>query len=459
MREEAVSPVRAGQLPAAAGVAVRSGDRAEAGVWSPLLFVGVLATALWAPLAFGSVESWSMGLLKLAILLLAAVWAVGSAARGALVVSSSPLQLVPYAAAALAFLQAAPIWGGEPASVDPYATRRTGVTLLAFAAFFSLALAALDRRSRLRGAALALFWFGFALSLFAIIQSLSGTQSIYWIRETELSFFGPLGNKNHFAGLMELLIPLGLGMLITGAIPRERRLLTAFAALVMGMALVLSRSRGGLFSFGMELIFLGMLSLAVASRRGLARWKAFAGVVALAACIGLGIVWLGSDSVAESLAKLPDEALSERDLSRNGIWRDTVALVDDHLALGTGIGAYGTAFTRYTRSSGNAAVLQAHNDYLQVLADAGVVGAVLAILFVAGLCRAGFSGIQRKDPVMGGVALGAATGCFGLLVHSFFDFNMQIPSNALVFLVVASLVVRAASTDAGARHLAVRRQV
>ena len=459
MREELVSQSPARQVPAAAAPIARAGARADAGVWSALLFAGVVATVLWAPLPFGSVEPWSLGLVKLAILLLAAVWAVGCAARGALVVSSSPLQLVLYAAAALAFLQAAPVWSGGPASVDPHATWQAGWTLLAFGLFFSLALAALDRKSRLRAAALAIFWFGFAVAVFAIIQSLSGTTSIYWLRETEINFFGPYGNKNHFAGLMELLIPLGLGMLITGAVPRERRLLTAFAALVMGVALVLSRSRAGLFSFGMELIFLGMLALAFASRRGVAAWKAVAGVVVLAACIGLGIVWLGADSVAESLSTIPDEALSEEDLSRNGLWRDTAALVRDHRMVGTGIGAYATAFTAYTRSSGNAAVHQAHNDYLQVLADAGVVGGVLAILFVVGLGRVGFSAIQRRDPVIGGIALGATTGCFGLLVHSFFDFNLQIPSNALAFLFTASLVVRSASIDAGSRHLAVRRQV
>ena len=51
--------------------------------------------------------------------------------------------------------------------------------------------------------------------------------------------------------------------------------------------------------------------------------------------------------------------------------------------------------------------------------------------------------IRRRDPVMKGIALGASAGCFGLLVHSFVDFNMQIPSNALAFLFATALVVRA----------------
>ena len=142
-----------------------------------------------------------------------------------------------------------------------------------------------------------------------------------------------------------------------------------------------------------------------------------------------------------------DTAVSDGAISRNAIWSDTLILVKSHPMVGTGIGAFGTAFASVTRSSGAAVVLHAHSDALQIVADAGAIGAGLAILFVAGLGFSARKGSRAEDPVLRGVALGAAAGCFGLFVHSWVDFNLQIPSNALAALFVAALMIRASGID------------
>jgi O-antigen ligase len=437
-------------------------DTTGLGRWSGILFAGVLAAGLWAPIPFGSIEPWAVGLLRLAALGLVVVWALACASRGVLVIGKSPLQVILYAAAALAFAQSLPV-AGAPVSVDPFLSRQSATTLLAFAAIFSIALVALDSRERLERAALALFIAGFVLSVFAILQSLSGTTKIYWIRETTAQgFFGPYPNKNHFAGLMEVLLPMGLGPLAAGAVPRERRLLVAFGGLVIATALVLSRSRGGLFSVAAELVALVLLAVVSAPARGGSRVRAAtvgaAGGLALIVAVALGVFWVGSDAVANSLADIPDAVASESPISRNVIWRDTFALVRDHPVLGTGIGAYETAFGAYTQSTGYARIQHAHSDYLQVLADAGAAGAVLAILFAVTLGIYVTRGVRRTDSVTRGVALGAACGCIGLLIHSFVDFNMQIPSNGLAFLFAAALAARASAVDSRSADL-VRREV
>jgi O-antigen ligase len=435
-------------------------DTKDLGRWSAVLYAGVLATVLWAPIPFGSVEPWAVGLLRLAALGLAVAWAFACASRGVLVVGTSPLQLVLYAAAALAFLQSLPL-GGPPISADPFLSRQAAVTLLAFAGIFSVALVALDSRERLERAALALFVAGFALSVFAILQSLSGTTKIYWIRETSAQgFFGPFPNRNHFAGLMEVLLPMGLGPLAAGAVPKERRLLVAFGGLVIAVALVLSGSRGGLLSVAAELVALGLLAVVSAPRRGGLRARTAvagaAGGLALAVVVALGVVWVGSDTVASSLADIPDAVASESPISRNVIWRDTLALVRDHPLVGAGVGAYETAFGSYTKSTGSARILHAHSDYLQVLADAGAAGAVLAILFAVALGYHAARGVRRTDSATRGVALGAACGCIGLLIHSFVDFNMQIPSNGLAFLFASALVARGSAVGGGSADLVPR---
>jgi O-antigen ligase len=96
-------------------------------------------------------------------------------------------------------------------------------------------------------------------------------------------------------------------------------------------------------------------------------------------------------------------------------------------------------YTGYDSRNGLFRLEQAHNDYLQVLSDGGIVGAALALFFVVSLFRMGFARRQSQDQFRRGVATGALAGCFAVLVHSFFDFTLHTPSNALLFLILAAL--------------------
>ena len=258
-----------------------------------MLFAGVLITVLWAPIPFGSIEPWAVGIVQVAAFLLVAIWVLACGARGVVVAQRNPLQLVVLALAALAFVQSFAILPSGPTSVDPFSSRQAGTTIFALGCLFAVALVSIDSRRRVETAANALFWLGFGLSVLGILQSVSGAQKIYWFRETNGNLlFGPFPNKNHFAGLMELLLPLGLGMLATGAVPRQRRGLYLFGALVICIAVVLSRSRGGLLSLVAELVFLvAAAAFAFRSpRRGRSGNPAVVGVGALilAAAVAVG---------------------------------------------------------------------------------------------------------------------------------------------------------------------------
>ncbi len=326
---------------------------------------------------------------------------------------------------------------------------------------FSLAIVALDRAARLEQAAHVLFWLGFALSVVGILQYLSGTRNIWWIRESPVeNFFGPFVNKNHFAGLIEVLLPMGLGPLATGAVPRARRPLVLFAAVVMITAAVLSRSRGGMLALAVELVVLGIGAVGVraGARRGGGALRAAAVGLVLAACVGVAVFWLGAEPVATSIADLPGQAASTDAASRAGVWSATWSLVERHPIVGSGFGAYGTAVLPVYPAPERLVLLYAHNDYLQVLADAGAIGALLAILFIVLLGKTTSKAWRSGDPMVRGVALGAATGCLGLLIHSVVDFNLQIPSNALAFLFAAAMLVGAGGVAPGARSLVKREE-
>jgi len=117
----------------------------------------------------------------------------------------------------------------------------------------------------------------------------------------------------------------------------------------------------------------------------------------------------------------------------------TTDIIKTHPILGIGLGAFPVVYTRYDSRNGLYRLEQAHNDYLQVLSDGGIVGGVLGLLFVVLLFRMGFARRESRDDFRSGVAIGALAGCFAVLVHSFFDFTLHTTSNALLFLVLAAL--------------------
>lgn len=413
----------------------------------PVLYFAVVFIVLWAPLPFGSVEPWSIGVLRFSACVLVVIWAVHAARAGVFVISRSMLQVPLYCAAAWAWIQSMS-FGGAAISVDPFLTFQAAVTLLAFAVFLSAALLALDSAARIERAAGVLFWFAFALSVFGMIQSFTGTRSIYWLVESPVvNFFGPYVNKNHFAGLIEVLLPLGLGPLLTGAVPRDRRLMTLFVVTVILVAVALSRSRGGMLAILAQVAVL--IALTVVARRTSAgdgrRAPAVAAIFAVILLVGAGVGWLGAGPITESLTTLPAAMSDQSETSRLEIWSATVSLIGAHPIVGSGIGAYGTAILRHWPATEYSTLLYAHNDYLQVLADAGIPGAFLAILFVGVLGVAFSRSIHITDPGLRGVAFGAGVGCIGLLIHSVVDFNLQIPSNAIAFLFASAMLVRASS--------------
>jgi O-antigen ligase len=132
---------------------------------------------------------------------------------------------------------------------------------------------------------------------------------------------------------------------------------------------------------------------------------------------------------------------------RGEIWENTWTMIRHNPLTGVGLGAYETAYPIYARENGVQGVTaEAHNDYLQILADAGVIGAVLALWFILALFRAIARGVRSSDPLMAAIALGGGAGLFGLLVHSIFDFNLHLLSHATVFLFLSMVISHVGTT-------------
>ena len=428
--------------------------------------VGFLLAVVFTALAHGAVEPWSVFVFEAIVLALVVVWAIKIIADKRLAISI-PKAALPAAALALvglvqsvAFEDGAGRWMSISKNVE--ATRGAVTVLIFLLVAFVIAANFFVTRERLLALANFLVIYGLAMALFALVQHFTWNGKFYWLRPNTVSIspFGPFVNHNHFSGYMEMLIAVPIALIMTRAVSREMRLMCGFAAVMMGIATVMSLSRGGMISLAAEMIFIVFVSLKLARKRrqiagesdGRARFSFAASqalaAVFIAAIIIAGVFWIGADAVitrvTQGQAVSPGAEKETFHSSRGWVWRDTLGMISANPLLGVGLGAYGTAFPIYSKSDGSLRVPQAHNDYLQVLADCGVVGGAIALWFLVTLFRTFRAGLGSRDPLLRALALASGAGTFAILVHSVFDFNLQLPSNALLFLLltaVSSVVV------------------
>ena len=210
----------------------------------------------------------------------------------------------------------------------------------------------------------------------------------------------------------------------------------------MGVALIMTNSRGGMISLAAEILFLLVVAgFSVRHEEKGKRVRALLLRGALAA--GLGIVLIvgafavgGADVFSRLLGTVN---ASDPTTGRSHYWSVTLDVIKMNPILGSGLGSLGVIYPRFDTRNGMYRLEQAHNDYLQTLADGGIVGAILGLSFLIILFRKGFARRKTEDKFRRGVATGALAGCFAVLVHSAFDFTLHTTANALLFLVLAAM--------------------
>src|SRR5262249_18361532 len=157
-----------------------------------------------------------------------------------------------------------------------------------------------------------------------------------------------------------------------------------------------------------------------------------------------GIIWLGGDQltsgVETAVFEIKGSNVAHEGTRRSDIWRATWQMARAHPIAGAGLGGFWAEFPAYHDASGLQTPQQAHNDYLELLASGGVVGAAIFVWFVVLLIRrlraitAETHGFQR------GAVLGALLGIIGIGVHSFVEFGLHITTNALIFVILLSIL-------------------
>jgi|SRR5579872_1407349 len=400
--------------------------------------VGICALVAFSVLAHGAVEPWSEAVLEAGAAALLLIWAVRASIDGEFKMLWNPLLWPLLGLWLVAALQLA-----TRSTAYPFVTRVELIKFTALLALFFLAVQAFQTLEHWRGFVWFLLILGFCVSVFAILQHFTFNGKLYWMREIRYGGipFGPYVNRNHFAGLVELLIPPGLAILILRAERRDQLPLVALFTLFPIGALFLSASRGGIVSLFAEI---GLLAMLIFFRRRESKELAAAGLVIV---LAMALVsWLGIGRALERFASYKTLEVSEG--RRIGMLHGTWRIFLDHPVIGTGFGTLQEVFPPYETVYDGLIVNHSHNDFAELLSDTGVVGGLCGLAFLVLLAWLGWKNLTaERNGMRLAFHVGALVACFGLLVHGTVDFNFHIPSNALVFLLLAALATSQAPSS------------
>ncbi len=415
-----------------------------------IVYLLLLALLVLTPLPYGSVETWSIALWEIFVFGVVGVWALSAVVEGKLKIKFNPLV---WPMLALLILAIAQVWphasvaadGRQTISFSPFATTQFAIKLLASICFFLLFATFVNNDERRMTAVKVIIAVCTIIALVGIGQAYIGR--LFWQRGA----FGPFVNRNHFAGFLEMGVALAGGLMIGRVVKQVWLAVYGSCALAMCAGIGLSASRGGVLALVAEVVFLVLIAIPTffhsrqqdkARRTGMLIRSAAALLIGAGAIFG-AVFLVGSEGLVANFSQLQTETqgelpASER-FSRRDIWRATTEMIKDHPVAGVGLGAFQFAYTRYDQSSGIQRVEQSHNDYLQIVADGGFIGGFIALVFVVLLFARGVSSLQTHNRQKRAVIMGALAGCFAIAVHSFVEFNLQITSNAQLFLALAAL--------------------
>ena len=450
------------------------------------LFVSLLLMLAWIPVPIGSNRIWSMAIFEAGVVSMFGIWALRYAHRPFVIPNTVKELRLPltilciWLCYPLIQLIPVPAWLGQAVSVESHGLYSelpglpaSGVLYLsldrsatlsgfllqcAFVAVFFGVVSMADSRKRLRALLVLFFVVGFAEALYGLIVYLGGGQLGLWNPGHDAgTVSGTYVNQNHFAGLMEMTIPAGMGLLLMSRASQEtgrgfraavrsissmllgQRGILLFGLLVMFAALILSTSRGAVGSLAVAVTVAVLIAII---RKGTRARELRVGLIA-AVLMVIAVFWLGTGQLS---SKLESSGLAS---NRGDLRELSYRMIADSPIVGTGVGTYRWVFPRYKdQRFGSGFYEHAHNDYLEILGEQGIVGfSLLAVAFAMIASKIVKAYRQHHEPLVRGALFAAVAGCTALLVHGFVDFNLRIPANAAYFF--ALLGIGAVAADIG----------
>jgi O-antigen ligase len=432
-------------------------DREQLDHWCERAILGlVLAILVYSPLAFGCVPHHVPGLLGAVLQGFPVVQWLAVAALAVWLARfwinpQHRLLWPPVSWAVLAFMGYA-VARYLTADIE-YVARQELVRVLVYGFLFFLIVNNLHRQETTQIIGLTVVFLGMAMALYAIFQFLNNSEHV-WQTAKHLTYrkrgSGPFMNPNHLAGYLEMVLPLALAYTLTGRFRPLAKVFLGYASLMIFVGLMATVSRGGWIAAAISLsVFFTWL---VRQRDFRVQALILGGaLVAVCAVFFLKVQLAPKRGEAMTLNSSADDV-------RFLLWRPAWAMWCDHPWFGVGPAHFGPRFPQYrpvVNQPGTDLYLQhdpgyAHNDYLNLLVDWGLLGAVIVLaawaLFYSDVFRS-WKYVQRsqndliaKRSNRASVVMGGSLGLLAILVHSFVDFNMHIPANAILAVTLMALV-------------------
>jgi O-antigen ligase len=396
------------------------------------MLLGVMLLA--APLPYGAVYTWAWASLTLLTLLILILWMVGSIQEGRLRIGYSPVYVPIALMLALGCIQLS-----FHLTVTPIATKESLLKLATYCVLFFVViqLFADSPVETWRRVGIAVLVFGFLFSFLSILQFLWNPSRILWVGHDVGSPFGPYVDRDHYAGLMEMVVPISASYILSRPKRDPLNGVLWFAVLVPVVSLLLTGSRGGFVSVLVEIAILGWIVIWRNPLPG-GRMRAAAMGLALVAVAGL-FFWLVPTFILTKLGTI-NNYVQETRVGRLSLWKESLGIIRDHPLVGTGMGSFVTVYPPYQTEAQDLITEHAHNDYVEALTETGLLGGVLVLAALALYFQIAFRNLAvrlKREP--GWVQFGATISCCGLLIHSFVDFNLHIPANAVWFAFCAGI--------------------
>ncbi|NQT33532.1 MAG: O-antigen ligase family protein [Candidatus Omnitrophica bacterium] len=419
-------------------------------IYKNILQTGVAAIMVFAPLAKGAMRSWSIAVVEVSVMLLVFMWLwrVNNHSDCRLKRTGLDIPILLFGILAIVSCMF---------SIYKFVSIKEFILMLTFAGVFYLVADNFNRKMMFHLGVLVVV-IGVVTSTFGLIQYFSGLGHSWWRPDNFLA--STYVNHNHFAGYLELAIPLGIGMLFAsrgtfkgqGASGKGygSKILLIVALIVMFTAFLFSQSRGAWASLAGAFLVTNIIFI---RKKILQKWTV-AAFLLLLVLMG-ALIAAGYDDVSERLGTLTD-AQNEASLkTRAKIWQGGIEMVKENPVTGVGVGAFGLGFREQRPPGLSVRANFAHNDYLHMMAETGVLALPIMVWMIVLVLRSGFRSMRMIPPSphaanacavmdlspVGGVALGATVGILSLSFHALVDFNFHITANMLTAAVLIGIII------------------
>ncbi|OGW38102.1 MAG: hypothetical protein A2Y97_08455 [Nitrospirae bacterium RBG_13_39_12] len=451
-----------------------------------IIYAIFLFILIFSPLAFGTVEQWSYTVMETFSILAVLLLLISSVRDKNTILYEVPgilpltiflgymlLQLIPFPAGIIKIispetynLYKETILLNEPQkwvslSINRKATLMEFFRITSYAAFYVLTIQLLTKKDVLKKTIAVVVVFASLLSFLAILQYILSNNKIFWFRELTQGGtpFGPYVNRNHYAGLMEMIFPLVLCLFLfykphviyksfrekmAEIFNRQRTniyILLGFSAVLIATSIFLSLSRSGIVSLCLSMIIFGMVLVV----RGINRRRGVLIIIVFVLVI-LSVGWFGWDPIFERFERIVD---SQGDISemRIEMWKDSKNIIRDFPATGTGFGSFINIYPKYRTVPGNSIADHAHNDYIELFSDGGIIACLIFMWFLLTLLYKSYKAFRKRGEIYSiYLFIGSISALISILIHSITDFNLHIGANGLYFFFLSGLVVSAANT-------------